>query len=118
MPRIAVIKPACSALLILLSISAVPQEAARADVAASDPDDADAYDGWILGESVGSPGVDQPCVVRLLSNAIEIDVHPQTLLPEPERITAPFANTMVGSRRFGRSVRLAVAFDTLGRRRS
>ena len=33
MPRIAIIKPACSALLILLSISAVPQEAARADVA-------------------------------------------------------------------------------------
>ena len=33
MPRIAIIKPACSELLILLSISAVPQEAARADVA-------------------------------------------------------------------------------------
>ena len=33
MPRIAIIKPACSALLILLSISAAPQEAARADVA-------------------------------------------------------------------------------------
>ena len=33
MPRIAIIKPACSALLILLSISAVPQEAARADAA-------------------------------------------------------------------------------------
>ena len=33
MPRIAITKPACSALLILLSISAVPQEAARADAA-------------------------------------------------------------------------------------
>ena len=33
MPRIAIIKPACSALLIPFSISAVPQEAARADVA-------------------------------------------------------------------------------------
>ena len=33
MPWIAIIKPACSALLILLSISAVPQEAARADAA-------------------------------------------------------------------------------------
>jgi hypothetical protein len=33
MPRIAIIKPACSTLLILLSISAVPQEAARADAA-------------------------------------------------------------------------------------
>lgn len=31
MPRIAIIKPACSALLIPFSISAVPQEAARAD---------------------------------------------------------------------------------------
>ena len=33
MPRIAIIKPACSALLIPFSISAVPQEAARADAA-------------------------------------------------------------------------------------
>ena len=33
MPRIAIIKSACSALLTLLSISAVPQEAARADAA-------------------------------------------------------------------------------------
>ena len=33
MPRIAIIKPACSALLILLSISTVPQEPARADAA-------------------------------------------------------------------------------------
>ena len=33
MPWIAIIKPACSALLILLSISTVPQEPARADAA-------------------------------------------------------------------------------------
>jgi cytochrome c len=33
MPRIAIVKPACSALLILLSVSAVPQEPARADAA-------------------------------------------------------------------------------------
>ena len=33
MPRIAIIKSACSALLTLLSISAVPQEAERADAA-------------------------------------------------------------------------------------
>jgi cytochrome c len=33
MPRIAIVKPARSALLILLSVSAVPQEAARADAA-------------------------------------------------------------------------------------
>jgi cytochrome c len=33
MPRITIIKSACSALLTLLSISVVPQEAARADAA-------------------------------------------------------------------------------------
>jgi cytochrome c len=33
MPRIAIVQSACSALLILLSVSAVPQETARADAA-------------------------------------------------------------------------------------
>jgi cytochrome c len=33
MPRIAIVKPACCALLMLLAVSAVPQQAARADTA-------------------------------------------------------------------------------------
>jgi hypothetical protein len=35
MPRISIIKPACSALLILLSISTPPPELARADAASA-----------------------------------------------------------------------------------
>jgi hypothetical protein len=77
----------------------------------------DASDGWIVGRAVGD-SVDHPCSVFLTDRTIYVDVRPQTLMPEPELIAAPFRDVLkigVAANHVG-GTRLIFVFDTVGRR--
>jgi hypothetical protein len=72
----------------------------------------DASDGWIVGRAVGD-SVDHPCSVFLTDRTIYVDVRPQTLMPEPELIAAPFRDVLkigVAANHVG-GTRLMFVFD-------
>jgi hypothetical protein len=83
----------------------------------SEEREVDASDGWIVGRTVGD-SVDHPCSVFLTDRTIYVEVRPQTILPEPELIAAPFADVLrcgIAPNHIG-GTRLMFIFDPTGRR--